>query len=112
MPCYRRLQRRYRLIQLKGLKDYKVPSPAVIQPAVNTPAIVEIEQSEDDEDNSYDLDIEPEEEKVILSFDDQENIPKDVNLKRETCLTFSNVIFNTTKKTAKIAYVFSHTCIQ
>ena len=50
MPCYDRRQRLYSLIQLKGLKDYKVPSPVVIRLAVNTPAIAEIEQSEDDED--------------------------------------------------------------
>ena len=112
MPCYRRLQRRYRLIQLKGLKDYKVPSPVVIQPAVNTPAIVEIEQSEDDEDNSYDLDIEPEEEKVILSFDDQENIPKDVELEQRNLFDF--IEYNYLKKLKELQSLprlFSNMCI-
>ena len=77
------------LIQPEGLKDYKVPPPVVIQPAVNIPATIEIEQSEDDEDdNNYDLDIEAEEEREILIFDDQENIPKDVELEERNLFDF------------------------
>ena len=89
-----------------------MPSPAVIQPAVNTPAIVEIEQSEDDEDNSYDLDIEPEEEKVILSFDDQENIPKDVELEQRNLFDF--IEYNYLKKLKELQSLprlFSNMCI-
>ena len=77
------------LIQPEGLKDYKVPPPVVIQPAVNTPATIEIEQSEyDEDDNNYNLDIEAEEEREILIFDDQENIPKDVELQERNLFDF------------------------
>ena len=77
------------LVQPEGLKDYKVPPPVVIQPAVNNTVTTEIEQSEDDEDdNNYDLDIEAEEEWEILVFDDQDNIPKDVEIEERNLFDF------------------------
>ena len=61
----------------------------MIKSAVNTPATIQIEQSEDDEDeNNYDIDIEAEEEREILIFHDQESIPKDVELEQRNLFDF------------------------
>ena len=60
------------LIQSESLKDYEAPLIAVIQLAVNTQTTIKIEQSEDvEDDDKYDLEIETEEEREILIFDDQ-----------------------------------------
>ena len=55
---------------------------------------------------SYDLDIEPE-EKEILSFDDQENIPKDVELEERKLFDFIEYNYlKKTKRAAKFAKTF------
>ena len=69
------------LIQPESLKDYEVPLPVVIWPAVNFTTTIETELSKMLRIH-YDLKTE------ILIFDEQENIPKDVELEKRNLFDF------------------------